>query len=95
MSQKTKKIRIFIIIINNPTTIQYSTRLMYSTSTFSIDVENLVLSLPRQSYPFMEMGRRDKSRGGNSTSSSSPRFYDIASDNDISDNDRKFVGGGR
>ncbi|GMI50828.1 hypothetical protein ScalyP_jg10203, partial [Parmales sp. scaly parma] len=46
------------------------------------------------SYPFMEMGRRDKSRGGNSTSSSSPRFYDIASDNDISDNDRKFVGGG-
>jgi len=50
-----------------------STRMLYSTSEFSVDVGDLVLSLPRISYPFMEMGRRNRTRDRSSTSTS-PRF---------------------
>ena len=31
------------------------TRLQYSTSLFHLDLRNVVLSLPRESYPFMEV----------------------------------------
>ena len=35
-----------------------TTRLVYSTSNFSLDVKNFVLSLPRASYPFLEVSER-------------------------------------
>ena len=43
-----------------------NTRLQYSTSLFHLDLHNVVLSLPRQSYPFMEV-KMKRSRSGTAT----------------------------